>query len=68
MAIGRALPLEERIRKLREEIDAIVDARVDETATDSPGIPKEVLRQMLTARATGCQCSQYLQLTKESAA
>jgi hypothetical protein len=66
MAITRTPPLEERIEKLRAEIDAFIDARVAKEAKECPGIPSPVLRQMATARAAGCQCSQYLALKQEA--
>ncbi|MBR1145077.1 hypothetical protein [Bradyrhizobium sp. AUGA SZCCT0431] len=52
-------PLDERIEKLRADIDAFIDARVEAMKSDTPGIPAPVLRQMIIARAIGCQCSQY---------
>ena len=66
MALLKSPPLEERIKSLRAEIDAFVDARVAETKKECPGIPAAVLRQMATARAVGCQCAQYLQLKQEA--
>lgn len=58
-------PLSERIESLRTDIEAFIDARVAAEAKECPGVPASVLRQMATARAGGCQCAQYLQLTKE---
>lgn len=54
--------LEERIRDLRGEIDAVIDAHVQRVARDSPGVPCGVIRNLLTARAPNCPCSQYLAL------
>ena len=65
MAILKSPPLEDRIEKLRTEIDAFIDARVAKEAKECPGIPIPVLRQMTTAQARGCQCSQYLALKQE---
>lgn len=57
--------LEERVRQIRSEIDAIVDARADAVAKQSPGVPLGVIRNLLTARAGVCRCAQYLDLARE---
>ena len=54
--------IEERIEELRAEIDAIIDARVAGIASESPGVPPGVIRNLLTARAPSCRCAQYIQL------
>lgn len=54
--------LEGRIVELRAEIEAIIDARAQALARQSPGVPIGVIRNLLTARAQACPCSQYLQL------
>ena len=54
--------LEERIRQIRADIEAIVDARVELVAKESPGVPPGVIRNLLTARAPACPCAQYLEL------
>jgi hypothetical protein len=58
--------LAERIETLRAEIDAIVDARVDEIARQNSGVPPGVIRNLLTARAPSCRCAQYLDLCGEA--
>lgn len=58
----RAPTLEQQIRRLRDEIDALIDARARAVAEGSPGVPIMVIRNMLTARAPACPCSQYLEL------
>jgi hypothetical protein len=57
--------LEQRIESLRAEIDAIIDDRVKQIASQSPGVPSSVIRNLLTARAPACRCSQYLELCSE---
>jgi hypothetical protein len=57
--------LEERISELRAEIEAIIDARAAAVAKGSPGVPVDVVRNLLTARAPACPCSQYLGLDSE---
>ncbi|MDP1868246.1 MAG: hypothetical protein Q8L13_18160 [Bradyrhizobium sp.] len=61
----RTPPLEERIRQIRAEIDAIVDARAEAAAKQSPGVPLGVIRSLLTARAPACPCAQYLEISGE---
>lgn len=58
----RTPPLESRINELRAEIEAIIDARAQAVARESPGVPIGVIRNLLTARAPACPCAQYLQL------
>ncbi|MBR0953331.1 hypothetical protein [Bradyrhizobium canariense] len=54
--------IEDRIEELRAEIDAIIDARVAGIASESPGVPPGVIRNLLTARAPSCRCAQYIEL------
>jgi hypothetical protein len=56
-------PLEDRIRQVRADIEAIIDARVKVVARQSPGVPPGVIRNLLTARAPACPCAQYLELS-----
>jgi hypothetical protein len=64
MKSPRVIPtLEERIKDLRTEIEAIIEARVDDVADASPGVPRGVIRNLLTARAPACACAQYLELS-----
>jgi hypothetical protein len=57
--------LEERIKDLRTEIEAIIETRVDDVAEASPGVPRGVIRNLLTARAPACACAQYLELSRQ---
>jgi len=56
--------LEERIREIRAEIEAIIDTRAMAVTTESPGVPVGVIRNLLTARAPACPCAQYLELNR----
>jgi hypothetical protein len=60
----RAPTLEDRIKQIRAEIEAIVDARAGMVAKESPGVPAGVIRNLLTARAPACPCTQYLELDR----
>lgn len=62
MKTTRNPPLEDRIKQMRAEIEAIIDARVDAVAKQSPGVPPGVIRNLLTARAPACPCAQYLEM------
>jgi hypothetical protein len=55
-------PLEERIRKIRADIDAVIEEKTAAVAKENPGVPRGVIRNLLTARAPNCACSQYLEL------
>jgi hypothetical protein len=58
-------PLEDRIRQIRADIEAIIDARAEAVAKDCPGVPLGVIRNLLTARYPACACAQYLELSGE---
>ena len=66
MKTPRAPTLEDRIRDIRADIETMIDARVDAVAKESPGVPKGVIRNLLTARAPGCACAQYLELERKA--
>ena len=51
--------LEERIKKLHEEIDAIVAKHVDERAAQVPGVPRGSIEGSMLARAGGCRCEEF---------
>jgi hypothetical protein len=65
MKAARATTLESRINEIRGDIETIIDARVDAVAKESPGVPKGVIRNLLTARAPGCPCTQYLEFDRK---
>lgn len=62
MKPANAPTLEQRIKQVRSDIDALIDARAQAVARESPGVPIGVIRNMLTARAPTCPCMQYLEL------
>ena len=57
--------LTERIREIRAEANAFIDARAEQLAKESPGVPVGVLRNLITSRAGGCECRQYLAEARE---
>jgi hypothetical protein len=60
------LRLEDRIKQVRADIEQVIAAQVEAVAADSPGVPRGVIRNLLTARAPGCPCGQYLELNVEA--
>lgn len=62
MKSARPVMLEDRIQHIRAEINAIIDAKAETVARESPGVPFGVIRNLLTARAPACPCAQYLEI------
>jgi hypothetical protein len=56
-------PLEDRIKQIRADIDAIIDERAKAVAKQSPGVPLGVIRNLLIAHAPTCSCAQYLEVS-----
>ena len=67
MKATRVPTLEDRIRDIRAEVVSVIEAHVEAVAKQSPGVPSGVIRNLLTARAPACACSQYLALKQEKA-
>ena len=59
--LNKPLPLDERITKLRAEIDAFIDARVAVIAKTCVGVPAAAIRN-ITTKHSGCRCAVYLDL------
>ena len=68
MNANLTLTLDHRIRQIRAEIDTIIDAKAKAVARQSPGVPLDVIRNLLTARAGACPCAQYLEIGGDGAA
>jgi hypothetical protein len=62
MKLTCPMTLEDRIQRIRGEINAIIDAKAAAVARESPGVPLGVIRNLLTARAPACPCAQYLEI------
>ena len=63
MGLLSKMPLDERIKSIRTDIDAFIDARVADIKKDCPGLPDATIRNTLTRGQ--CQCGQYLLLKKQ---
>ena len=61
------VPLDERIKQIRAEVDALIDKRVKQIAQECPGVPSRVLRQTIVGDAAGCQCNAFLSLSEKRA-
>ncbi len=59
--------LEDRIEALRAEIDLFVDKRTAQIKKQCPGVPDDVLRNLLVARAPSCQCAAFLHILEGDA-
>ena len=62
MKLTCPITLEDRIQRIRGEINAIIDAQAAAVARESPGVPLGVIRNLLTARAPACPCAQFLEI------
>jgi hypothetical protein len=62
MAFARTQPLEDRIEGIRAEIDKLIDAKSKAISKESPGVPIDVIRGLITARGGNCQCRQWLEI------
>lgn len=56
-------PLDERIKSLRAEIDAFIDARVAQIKKQCPGVPETSLRRDLVRGA--CPCAVVLEMAQQ---
>jgi hypothetical protein len=57
MANHLALPLSDRIKEIRAEIDELINGCVDELGASAAGVPRDWIRQSLFARNGGlCRC------------
>lgn len=60
--------LEDRIEAIHAEIEAMIEARVDEAAASAPGVPKDAIRRLIINRATNrmfCHCAVWAHLLND---
>ena len=62
MSAAPSLP--DRIKALRADADAFLDEKASELSLTTPGVPLQVLRNLITNRAYGCQCLAVLNNTE----
>jgi hypothetical protein len=55
------IPLDEKIRILRDELDAAIDEKARAVKEGMPGVPELVCRNILT-RNSECQCAAWLRI------
>ena len=65
MAFNKTLPLEERIKSICEEAEAIVEAKAVELKKQYEGLPITWIRRDLETRTGGCACKQALAILEE---
>jgi hypothetical protein len=68
LAKTKTSPLEDltsRIGAIRAEADAFIDAKAEELKAQTPGVPLQILRNIITNRSFGCQCQAILNLEKQ---
>ena len=58
-------PIEDRIKALRADIEAYIDARIADEKTRISGVPEGVLRKCLIGYAGDCECRQYLKISAD---
>ena len=51
--------LEDQIKKLHEELSAVIERYVDERAAQVIGVPRGSVESSILARAGGCRCEEY---------
>jgi hypothetical protein len=51
--------IDDRLKALYAEMDAVIDRFVDERYAASPGVPRESVRRMFLARARDCKCEEF---------
>jgi hypothetical protein len=51
--------IEERIKVLHEELQAVIAKYVDERAAACPGVPRGSVEATILARAEGCVCEEF---------
>jgi hypothetical protein len=51
--------LEDQIKRLHEELEAVIAAYVDERAAACPGVPRGSVEATILARAEGCKCEEF---------
>jgi hypothetical protein len=56
--------LDERIRQIRAEIDALIDRHAAEIAKNCPGVPLGVIRQTVIGNEP-CQCTAFEVLSEK---
>ena len=65
MAFSKTLPLEERIKSICAEAEAIVEAKAEEIKKQYDGLPITWIRRDLESRMGGCLCKQAVAILSE---
>ena len=62
------MSLEDQIKKLHEELEAVIAAYVDERAAACIGVPRGSVEASIIHRAGGCKCAEFRLVQKRIAA
>jgi hypothetical protein len=54
-----AVSLEDQIKALHEELEAVIAAYVDERAAACIGVPRGSVEASIIHRASGCKCAEF---------
>jgi hypothetical protein len=58
------VPIDEKIEAFRAELEQYIDSKIAEMKAECPGVPEQVLRNLVSHRAPGCPCLQALELAR----
>ena len=58
-------PLDDRLKAIRDEVDAFINDRVAEMKKTIEGVPEGVLRQTIVGRYAGCLCESYSAIRRQ---
>jgi hypothetical protein len=53
------MSLEDQIKKLHEDLEAVIAKYVNEVAARCPGVPRASVENSILARAGGCACREF---------
>jgi hypothetical protein len=57
-------PLDERIERFKAELENFITEKIEAMRQEAPGVPVQVLRNLVNNRAPGCPCAQATDLLK----
>lgn len=58
--------LDARIRRTQDECEAYLDQKAAELKAESPEVPLQVLRNLITVRFNGCVCNAALSAMEQA--
>jgi hypothetical protein len=55
----------ETVKSFQAQLDDWIDAKAEEVKRENPNVPMMVCRNILMARANGCQCRGFLLISEQ---